>query len=383
MTPETSDDEDEITAISHLFSDPSKVIGDPSSSRPIEAVRYGAQFSKAFDHFTSNCQACIDQYKCNRQHMISVYGIANTDNAFLVSHIWSQEVSRSGDKSPIELLLKFYAARLVEHHKLSGITGSELENRTQDDFRQSFPACACYLLAQEDSLSPLEVVPETFYGSLLAHIREADKAMVEEVWPGPLSGQVRCPLRRIFKELTSVHDDTSLPYISVAPIDGCIDNCLASMEGAPGTPYAGGVFWLHIEYPKEYPMKPAFVTFLTPVYHPNIDSKGQVCIDVLEDSWSPCLTTEKLLLSILSILHHPILDDPLMPDIAQQYLLDYDDFCDIARLHTQESANGLRPDTSHLINHLTSPLSLSDLPEKARLPSTLLKSPAANWEFAT
>ena len=192
------------------------------------------------------------------------------------------------------------------------------------------------------------VVPDPYYGSRLCSIRAADKAALEEI-SREIPRELTRAQMRVLRELKSIHEDDTTPYLSVVPIDGNLGNCLASMEGSPGTPYEDGVFWLHFEYPETYPLRPPVITFLTPVYHPNIVN-GRICLDILENSWTPCLQTQTLLLSILSVLHHPILDDPLVPQIAQKYEEDYGDFCAMARLYAEESAHGLRPDTSDLLN---------------------------------
>jgi ubiquitin-protein ligase len=219
----------------------------------------------------------------------------------------------------------------------------------------SFSTPAALLEGYEDeyeNFHDTELSSELYYGVLLSSIRAEDRETLESINP-PTSTEPRSRLR-IYRELKSLHEDETVPYLSVAPIDGNLSNCLASMEGAPDTPHQGGIFWLHIDFPDDYPVKAPVVKLLTPVYHPNFDEHGRICIDILEDAWSPCLQTQQVLLSILSVLHSPILadDEVLVPEIAEKYLLDNEDYCDIVRVYTA-SADGSRPDTSALMNLTT------------------------------
>ena len=59
------------------------------------------------------------------------------------------------------------------------------------------------------------------------------------------------------------------------------------------SPYAGGVFFLSITFPVDYPFKPPKVSFTTKIYHPNINANGSICLDILRDQWSPALTISK------------------------------------------------------------------------------------------
>merc|ERR1712159_981263 len=93
----------------------------------------------------------------------------------------------------------------------------------------------------------------------------------------------------------------------------------ATIMGPPDSPYTGGVFFLQINFPPDYPFKPPKVKFLTRIYHPNINKSGGICLDILKDQWSPALTISKVLLSICSLLNDPTPDDPLVLEIAKQY----------------------------------------------------------------
>ena len=90
----------------------------------------------------------------------------------------------------------------------------------------------------------------------------------------------------------------------------------ATIMGPGESPYQGGVFFLNIHFPTDYPFKPPKLTFTTRIYHPNINSNGSICLDILKDQWSPALTISKVLLSISSLLTDANPDDPLVPEIA-------------------------------------------------------------------
>lgn len=83
---------------------------------------------------------------------------------------------------------------------------------------------------------------------------------------------------------------------------------------------SAGVFFLAIEFPNDYPFSPPKVTFRTRIYHCNINSKGYVCFDLLNNNWNPALGVELLLSAILDLLHQPNPYDPLVGSIAVQYL---------------------------------------------------------------
>lgn len=70
-----------------------------------------------------------------------------------------------------------------------------------------------------------------------------------------------------------------------------------------------------------YPFEPVSIVFQPPApYHPNIDSNGRICLDLLKmppaGTWRPTVTLMAVLEALLVLLREPNPDDPLMPDIV-------------------------------------------------------------------
>ena len=128
-------------------------------------------------------------------------------------------------------------------------------------------------------------------------------------------------IQRITKELKELKTDPPA-NCSAGLINDDIYNWQATIIGPDDSPYQGGIFTLNIVFSNEYPFKPPKCTFITKIYHPNINSQGGICLDILKDNWSPALTVNKLLLSISSLLTDPNPDDPLVLEIAQLYKSD-------------------------------------------------------------
>ncbi|KHN72965.1 Ubiquitin-conjugating enzyme E2 2 [Toxocara canis] len=147
----------------------------------------------------------------------------------------------------------------------------------------------------------------------------------------------RMALKRIQKELQDLGRDPPA-QCSAGPVGNDLFHWQATIMGPPDSPYQGGVFFLSVHFPTDYPFRPPKVAFTTRIYHPNINSNGSICLDILRSQWSPALTMSKVLLSICSLLCDANPDDPLMPEIARIYKSDRERYNKVAREWTQKFA---------------------------------------------
>ncbi|KAL3104317.1 hypothetical protein niasHT_029102 [Heterodera trifolii] len=112
-----------------------------------------------------------------------------------------------------------------------------------------------------------------------------------------------------------------------------------TIRGRAGTPYENGNFQLSMAFPRDYPFKAPQVTFTTRMFHPNIDVRGRVCLDILQTYWAPTLTIEKIVISIIVLLNDPNPDNaPLNAEAANLYRTDRAEFNRRAREMTRAYA---------------------------------------------
>ncbi|KAH9597249.1 Ubiquitin-conjugating enzyme E2 [Trypanosoma melophagium] len=99
--------------------------------------------------------------------------------------------------------------------------------------------------------------------------------------------------------------------ISAFPQNDNLFHWIGTVQGVTHTPYEGLEFRLSIEFPSNYPFEAPLVRFLTPCFHPNVDTHGAICLDILKDNWSAVYTVSKILLSIQNLLDNPNNQSPL------------------------------------------------------------------------
>lgn len=75
------------------------------------------------------------------------------------------------------------------------------------------------------------------------------------------------------------------------------------------------MFELRIDVPEAYPMVPPRISFVTPVFHPNVLWRtGEICLDILKSNWTPTWDLQGACRAIQALLADPAADSPLNCD---------------------------------------------------------------------
>jgi ubiquitin-conjugating enzyme E2 D/E len=81
---------------------------------------------------------------------------------------------------------------------------------------------------------------------------------------------------------------------------------LITLAGPRRSPYEGGIFFLDVHFPRQYPSAPPIIKFRTAIYHCNIDNLGTIQLDILYEKWSPTLTMTQVMSCIMDLMTEPL-----------------------------------------------------------------------------
>eukprot|EP00930_Biecheleria_cincta_P023149 TRINITY_DN16757_c0_g1_i2.p1 TRINITY_DN16757_c0_g1~~TRINITY_DN16757_c0_g1_i2.p1 ORF type:complete len:195 (+),score=21.68 TRINITY_DN16757_c0_g1_i2:59-586(+) len=127
--------------------------------------------------------------------------------------------------------------------------------------------------------------------------------------------------RRLLRDLKQLQSDPP-QGVSASPLKDDIMNWTAVMFGPDDTPWEGGTFTLDVTFSEEFPTKPPHVKFVTKMFHPNIYVNGEICLDILQNQWSPTYDISAILTSIQSLLTDPNPDSPANSEAARLWTED-------------------------------------------------------------
>ena len=137
-------------------------------------------------------------------------------------------------------------------------------------------------------------------------------------------------LRTINKLKEEFRDIKNNPILNIVATVGLPDEnnffeWRLSIIGPRDTPYNGGLFYLTLKFPENYPSYPPKVAFDTPIYHINVASIGggsilgePASLTILR-AWSPNFKVRDIIISIYSLFYMNNIDCELSHVMAEEF----------------------------------------------------------------
>ena len=145
--------------------------------------------------------------------------------------------------------------------------------------------------------------------------------------------------KRITKELTDIKKNALPPGIDSITVDDTNMLCWKILLAPLHAPYDKGSFRVHVDFSAEYPFKPPKVNFRTPIYHPNVDEKGQICLPIIApENWKPATKMDQVLRVLTDIIKDPEPEHPLRAELAEEFVKNRALFNKNAEAQTLKSA---------------------------------------------
>ena len=98
---------------------------------------------------------------------------------------------------------------------------------------------------------------------------------------------------------------------------------------------------MRVILPEAYPYKSPSIGFVNRIFHPNIDeSSGTVCLDVINQTWSPMFDLVNIFDVFLpQLLLYPNPKDPLNGEAAGKFINDESRYKEIVKDYVKRYAN--------------------------------------------
>ncbi|KAE9386340.1 hypothetical protein BT96DRAFT_867973 [Gymnopus androsaceus JB14] len=144
-------------------------------------------------------------------------------------------------------------------------------------------------------------------------------------------------LRRLMRELSELRNSPPEGIRIQTNEDNMLD-VVGIIEGPEGTPYAGGYFKVKFRFTEEFPAAPPKCSFATKIFHPNVSSSGEICVNTLKKDWKSTYGIGHILVTVKCLLIYPNPESALDEEAGKLLLEDYQAYASRARLITSVHA---------------------------------------------
>ncbi|GLE05683.1 hypothetical protein PINS_up014723 [Pythium insidiosum] len=139
-------------------------------------------------------------------------------------------------------------------------------------------------------------------------------------------------VQRVAKELRALVLTPPSGIRYVPQDDEVLTDIRVEIEGPENTPYEGAFFLVRLSLSEGFPQAPPRGVFLTKIFHPNIATNGEICVNTLKKDWSPSLGIAHVLQVIRCLLIVPFPESSLNDEAGRLFMESYDEYARRAKL---------------------------------------------------
>lgn len=242
----------------------------------------------------------------NSKNVSVSYGVINEieDNKYNFGHLYSTEKGSSG--GPI---LNLSNSKLLGIHK-----GTDNDDNINLSLFLNEPINDFFKKHSEKKEKPNKII----YPPICSGFKRLQ-------WE--LMNYIKNPIENA--EAFPIHDDDIFKW-------------QATIMGPKDSLYIGGVFFININYPRDYPFKAPEFIMVTGILYPNVYGDGRICCCAFHQddskSWSYAWDIRYAISAIIESMKNPIESCYCSPEIRALYLYNRKEFESKAREYTRKYA---------------------------------------------
>jgi ubiquitin-conjugating enzyme E2 S len=141
-------------------------------------------------------------------------------------------------------------------------------------------------------------------------------------------------MKKLVKDIRELKE-TKVDGVTVTVHEDSLKDIDVEYTGPEGTPYEGGVFRMRLRIGHDYPHAPPTGRFLTKIFHPNVSTQGDVCVNVLKRDWKPDMGLLHIITVIRCLLVEPNAESALNEEAGKLLLEGFDEFAVKAKMMTE------------------------------------------------
>lgn len=107
-------------------------------------------------------------------------------------------------------------------------------------------------------------------------------------------------------------DPSSIKFVlEKSPIDNQGSNIILGRIFPKSPIFNQASFQVELKLPPEYPFRAPEARFITPIYHPNVNEEGKICIEKLAEAYKPVTSLVDIIKDITDRIDNPDIEHAL------------------------------------------------------------------------